>query len=70
MNTKERVNQIRILASKLSANEQEAFRKAMERQVMMKEAQRLSKGEVANISMEEIVREVNIVRKKRFEEGK
>ncbi len=70
MSTQERVEQIRNLATQLSEAEQEAFRKAMERQVMMAEAQQLSKGTKATITLEEIVKEVNVVREERYQRGK
>lgn len=71
MNTEERVNQIRILATQLPASEQESLLKNLRKQILKQEAKKLDEGILSNsISMEEIVEEVNAVRKKRYQDNK
>jgi len=68
MNTKERVNQIRILATQLPASEQESLLKELRKQIMKQEAKQLDEGILPNcITMDEIVEEVNIVRRKNYQ---
>ncbi len=66
MNTKERVDQIRILATQLPASEQGLLLKNLRKQILKQEAKKLDDGILPNsISMQEILEEVNVVRKKR-----